>query len=145
VGIGISLDHVDILVRDWEGVIEQYKAILGIDRVTINDGPPERGFKLAHFELDNGTSINIVTPTDEHGPWARHLAKHGDGIYLFSLGVDDLEGTAAEMRDRGVRLPPPFGGLRVVHPASAGGALIHLGQRRRPAAPPSDPTEAPRG
>lgn len=125
-----SLDHVDILVKDWEGVIEQYKKILGTDTYTVNEGPPERGFKLAHFEVGNGQSINIVTPTDDNGPWARHLAKHGDGIYLFSLKVDDLDRTAEELRERGVRMPAPYGGLRVIHPASAGGALIHLGGPR---------------
>jgi len=124
-----SLDHVDILVRDWEAAIEQWKAILGTDRVAINDSMPERGFKIARFDVGRGQGINIVTPTDERGPWARHLAKHGDGIYLFSLGVDDLDRTAEEMRERGVRLPPPYGGLRVIHPASAGGALIHLRQQ----------------
>jgi len=128
-----SLDHVDVLVNDWEATIEQYKAILGTDQVTINDGQPERGFKLARFDVGGGQSINIVASTDARSPWARHLAKHGDGIYLFSLGVTDLEQTAEEMRLRGVRLPAPFGGLRVIHPASAGGALIHLGERRTPA------------
>ncbi len=135
-----SLDHVDILVRDWDAVIEQYKAILGTDRVTISDDTPERGFKLARFDVGRGQSINIVASTHEGSPWARHLEKHGDGIYLFSLGVTDLEQTAEEMRARGVRMPAPYGGLRVIHPASAGGALIHLGEKRQP---PTQPPAAP--
>ena len=125
-----GLDHVDILVKDWEAAIEQYKKILDTDKVIYGEDAPGRGYKMAHIEFGNGQFINIITPTDDTGPWARHLARHGDGIYLFALTVDNLDQTAEEMRARGVRLPVPIGGPRVIHPASAGGALILLSQQR---------------
>lgn len=128
-----GLDHVDIIVKDWEAAIEQYKKIFGTDRVEYMEDIPERGYRLARIPFGNGQSINILTPTDETGPWARHLAAHGDGIYLFALTADDLDRTAEEMRERGVRMPAPMGGLRVIHPSSAGGALILLrGENTRP-------------
>ncbi|MFA7249730.1 MAG: VOC family protein [Dehalococcoidia bacterium] len=125
-----GLDHVTILVRDWEGTIEQYKKIFGTDQVRFSPPTPGRGYKAAHIDFGNGQNIEIITPTDENGPWAQRLAKNGDGIYLFSLSVDDVEQTAAEMRARGVRLPEPIAGLQVIHPSSAGGALVLMSQQR---------------
>ena len=125
-----GLDHVDVIVKDLEAGIEQYKKILGTDEVTYVDSPGERPYKMARFDLPNGQSINVLSPTTGVGPWARHLERHGEGIYLFALTVDDLEQDAEAMHDRGVRFPVPIGGTRVIHPASAGGALILLSQQR---------------
>ena len=124
-----GLDHVTILVKDWDAAIDQYKKIFGTDEVRFSEQTPGRGYRAAHIDFGNGQNIEIINPTDETGPWAQRLAKSGDGIYLFSLTVDNLEETAAEMRSRGVRLPEPVAGLQVVHPASAAGALILLSQR----------------
>ena len=125
------LDHVDVIVKDLDAAIEQYKAIFGPDtRFVAVDDIPGRPYRMARFEFGDHESINIITPITDVGPWAQHLAKHGDSIYLFSLTTDNLDQTAEEMRARGVRLPVPIGGPRVIHPASAGGALILLGQQR---------------
>ena len=126
-----GLDHIDVIVKDFDAAIEQYRAIFGPDtRLIPTDDVPGRGFRMTRFEFGDRQSINILTPTDDTGPWARHLARHGDGVYLIALATDNLDQTAEEMRARGVRLAVPIGGLRVIHPASAGGALILLAQRR---------------
>lgn len=120
-----ALDHVDIIVKDWEAAIEQYKKIFDTDKVVYPD-MPARGYKLARLEFGDHQSINILTPTDEVGPWYKHLQRHGDSIYLFALTTDNLDETAEGLRERGVRMPVPIGGTRVIHPGSAGGALILL-------------------
>ncbi|MFA7249195.1 MAG: VOC family protein [Dehalococcoidia bacterium] len=126
-----GLDHVDVIVKDFDAAIEQYKAIFGDGaRFVPVEDVPGRPYRMARFEFGDRQSINILTPLDDVGPWARHLEQHGDGIYLFCLTVDDLDQTAEEMRGRGVRMPVPIGGTRVIHPASAGGALILLSQKR---------------
>ena len=96
-----SLDHVTLIVGDLEAAVEQYKKIFDTDDVRIGQARPGNGFRAASFYFGNGQRVEIITPTDETGPWARHLAKHGDGIYLFSLMVDDLEKSVEEMRGRG--------------------------------------------
>ena len=122
-----GLDHVDVLVKDLEATVEQYKAIFGTENVRWGNQGAGNGYRTAHIDFGDGQNIELMTPTDENGPWARHLAKNGDGIYLFCLKVDNLEQTVEEMRARGVRLPTPVRpGLQVVHPASAGGAMILL-------------------
>ena len=124
-----GLDHVTILVKDWEKTIEQFKTIFDTDQVRYSPQTAGRGYKAAHIDFGNGQNIEIITPTDENGTWAQRQAKQGDGIYLFSLKTDDLEETAAGMRARGVRLPDPIAGLQVIHPSSAGGALVLLSQQ----------------
>ena len=123
-----GLNKIDILVKDWDATIEQYKKIFDTDVVRYSESRPGSGYKAAHIDFAKGHNIEIIVPTDETGPWAQRLAKHGDGIYLMNLTVDNLEQTVEEMRGRGVRLPPPVGGNVVIHPSSAGGALIRLEQ-----------------
>ena len=121
-----GIDHVDVLVKDLEATVEQYKNIFGTDQVRIGATTPGNGYRTAHIDFGDGQNIELMTPTDETGPWARHLARHGDGIYLFCLSVDKLEETVAGMKARGVQMPDPIRGLNVIHPRSAGGALILL-------------------
>ncbi len=123
------LDHFDVIVADWEAGIEQYKKIFNTDKVVYPD-MPARGYKLARIEFGDHQSVNILTPTDEVGPWYKHLQRHGDGIYLVAMQADNLDETAEGLRERGVRMPVPIGGTRVIHPASAGGALILLSEER---------------
>lgn len=126
------IDHVDVIVKDLDAAIEQYRAIFGPDtRLVRTDDVAGRPFRVVRFEFGDRQSVNIITPTGDTGPWAQHLARHGDSIYLIALTTDNLDQTCEEMRARGVRLPVPIGGPRVIHPASAGGALILLGQERR--------------
>ena len=130
-----DIDHVTIIVKDLEGAIAQYKAILGTDKVRYSERRLGATYQAAHFDFAS-TNIEIITPTDEHNPWGRRLAQGGDGLYLVSLQVDNLRQTVERLRGQGVRLvgdPGPGTGpitnLVCVHPKSANGVMLLLSER----------------
>ena len=136
-----GLDHVTILVNDLPGAIAQYKKLLNKDirpPEPVQTAQPRtiRGFKGAVFSFGT-TNIEIITPTDDNGPWARRLKTYGNGLYLVCLKVDNLRETVEELRGKGVRLvddpgpgtEPITDRLVCIHPASACGAMILLLER----------------
>ncbi len=131
-----GLDHVTIIVKDQNAAIEQFKTIFGTDKVRRTEPNPGRAYRAVHFDFGSNNNIEIITPTDQHGPWARRLAANGDGVYLYALRVDNLRKTVDELRAKGVRLvddPGPGTGpitnLVCIHPKSAGGAMILLQEK----------------
>jgi methylmalonyl-CoA/ethylmalonyl-CoA epimerase len=84
-----GIHHINFVVRDLELAIPLWERILGrpIDRRDRLDG---RNVDLAQFLVD-GTWIVLVQPTGPGIP-ADHLAAHGEGFFLMSLGVDSLDG-----------------------------------------------------
>jgi len=81
----------------------------------------------------------LVQPTDPDGVPGRHLAEHGEGLFLLSFEVDSLEQAVAEFTGRGGQLvsPQPRQGLedwRVVdlEPADFFGAQLQLVEQAAP-------------
>lgn len=48
----------------------------------------------------------MVSPHNEDSVPGRHLKQHGEGFFLLSFGVGDLEASLAEFTERGV-IPSP--------------------------------------
>ena len=125
-----GIDHIVISVADMSEGLSKYEAIFNkkVDRT----GEPEgAGFLTAHFEFEN-SEVELVQPTNESGPVAKHVDKTGGGMYLLSMRVDDLMSTLTDLRGKGIRLigDPGEGetpqGQVFVHPADAGGVLLQL-------------------
>ncbi len=125
----LGVDHIVISVPDMEAGLEQYQTILGRE-VSRQGEPPGAGFLTAHFEFAD-TTVELVQPTNDSGPVARHVER-GGGMYLLAMRVDDLAATLTELRGQGVQLigDPGEGnevtGQVFVHPRAAGGVLMQL-------------------
>lgn len=115
-----GIDHVVVRVADLEQAIESYRKILDVE--------PERKHSdalkadQAFFHFDNGTFLELISPTDDASPVAGPLAKRGDGVHTVAFAVDDPKATAEALDQRGVRT---IGGA-FVHPGSANGVLVQL-------------------
>lgn len=106
----MHIHHINFVVEDLEAAVERFERILG-QNVERRDGLPGRGALTARFKL-GPTWLVLVQPTDPDGVPGRHLAAHGEGFFLCSLGVDDLDATADRLREAGVGLAgPPRRGL----------------------------------
>lgn len=133
-----GIHHVNFLVRDLDTAIERHERLLGV-RVSRIDELPGRGVRIARFKA-GGAWIALVQPVADGEPM-RHLEKHGEGFFLISYEVDDIEAAAAEVRAAGGRTTsdsPRTGldGWQVIDldPDVIGGVIVQLCQ--------DDPREA---
>ena len=119
-----GVDHVVVRVGDLEAAVFSYTKILGIkpDRQHSDVLKADQAF----FHFDNGTFLELITPTADDSPLARPLAKMGDGIHTVAFAVDDQKETAADLEGKGVRV---IGGT-FVHPAEANGVMVQLSQAK---------------
>jgi len=125
-----GIHHINFLVRDLDAAIERYERLLGVavDRVAELPG---RGVRIGRFRAGNSW-IALVQPIAAGEPM-RHLERYGEGFYLISYRVDDVEAAAAAVRRAGGRTTsdsPRTGldGWRVIDldPADAGGLILQL-------------------
>jgi len=96
------IHHIDVVVRDLDRGVEQYRKVLGIDpgpRETL----PGRGIDLARFRVGE-TWLILVQPTGSNGPVADFLERHGEGFFHMGIQVDDAKAEADALEARGIRL-----------------------------------------
>jgi methylmalonyl-CoA/ethylmalonyl-CoA epimerase len=94
-----GVHHINFLVRDLMTAVERYRALLGIESFEYGE-LDVRGVRTARF-LVGQTWLVLVQPTDTDSVPGRHLAEHGEGIFLVSLGVDSVEAAARNIKSRG--------------------------------------------
>jgi methylmalonyl-CoA/ethylmalonyl-CoA epimerase len=117
-----GVHHVVVRVKDLEAAIEGYRQVLDME--------PERKHSdalkadQAFYYFDNGTFLELISPTDPSSPVAGPLDKRGEGIHTVAFAVDSVKDTVSELDERGVRT---VGGA-FVHPAATNGVLLQLSQ-----------------
>ena len=77
--------------------------------------------------------IELLTPTSATGPVAEFLEQRGEGMYLLSLEVEDLDEAVAHLQGAGARVRVAQGStgqrLAFISPKSTHGVLLQLVQR----------------
>lgn len=122
------IHHINFLVRDLERAIASWHALLG-RAPDSRDHLAGRGVDIARFRLGE-TWLVLVQPVRNGTEPARHLAEHGEGFFLISLGVDDLAAEADRLGD-GCFSGPVRDGLddwriRDLDPAEFAGVQVQL-------------------
>ena len=130
-----GVHHINFLVADLENAAERYKDLFGLEPAEI-ETLPDRGVKTARFDL-NGVWLVLVQPVDDESEPARILREQGEGIFLISFEVDDLEDARKRLVAKGAinESATARDGLlnwRVIdlNPESVFGAPIHLTEER---------------
>ena len=115
-----GIDHVVVRVGDIEAAIANYNMILGIepDRAHSDALMADQAF----YRFDNGTFLELISPTQDASPLTGSLNKLGDGVHTVAFAVEDPKATAESLSASGVRT---IGGA-FVHPAEANGLLVQL-------------------
>ncbi len=93
-----GVHHINLLVRDLDHAIQQYQQLLGIDDFIVED-LPGRGVKTARFRAGE-VWVVLLEPIADGEP-AKVLAEQGEGLFLLSLTVDDLDVACEEIAVRG--------------------------------------------
>jgi methylmalonyl-CoA epimerase len=127
------IDHIGVAVADLEAAIALHEQTYGmplVHRETVETQGVEAVL------LDVGDShVELLRPLSDDTPVGKFLAKRGPGLHHVAYGVDDVEATLAQLRERGVRLidETPRTGIRgsrvaFLHPAASGGVLTEIVQ-----------------
>jgi methylmalonyl-CoA epimerase len=127
----INLDHVVIAVNDLTAATETWQSNFGLSLERTGDN---QGLGIRQSILPIGSAfIELISPLADTGPVAEALKTKGEGLYLISLSVDDLDATLADLRAKGVRVNDPPAGSRVtfISPRAANGVLIQLVERKQ--------------
>jgi methylmalonyl-CoA/ethylmalonyl-CoA epimerase len=130
------LDHIGIAVESIDDSLGIYQALgLEVEDVEV---VPEQGVRVAFLPVGD-SRLELLEPTDESSPVARHLELRGPGIHHVCLRVQDIRAAMARLVEQGCRLlsEEPRRGAHgdlvcFVHPKSTGGVLLELSQRAEP-------------
>jgi methylmalonyl-CoA/ethylmalonyl-CoA epimerase len=94
-----SIHHINFIVANLDAAVQAYQNILGIGPFE-HEELPERGVSTARVRVGE-VWIVLVSPQCENSIAGRYLEVHGDGFFLMSFGVDNLDKAMAELAQRG--------------------------------------------
>jgi methylmalonyl-CoA/ethylmalonyl-CoA epimerase len=82
------IHHVNFVVNDLEEAMARFERVLGVDPFQVIDHRP-RGARVARTRVGESWLV-LVSPYDPASAPGRHLAEHGEGFFLLSLGYEDI-------------------------------------------------------
>jgi methylmalonyl-CoA/ethylmalonyl-CoA epimerase len=131
----MKISHLGIATKGIDEALKFWQNALGLENVhteTVED----QKVRVAMLPLGE-TNIELLEPTAEDSPIQKFLEKRGGGIHHIAVEVDNIEASLAKLKAEGMRLideQPRIGAegclVAFVHPASAGGVLMELVQKK---------------
>lgn len=127
--IARRLDHVGIVVKDISTAAATYERHFGFSL------DPELGGKQDALGIENAfmlagnCHLEFIRPTTDEGPVATFAEERGEGSFLLSLAVDNVEAAVATLRDGGARAGDANGGVAFVSPRSSFGVNLQVVER----------------
>lgn len=131
------IDHIGIACFDLDATVEFYRATYGFE-VCHSEVNEEQGVREAMLRIngtdDGGASyLQLLEPVRADSPVAKWLAKNGEGVHHIAFGTADVDGEAAAVRAKGIRVlydRPRRGsmGSRItfLHPKDCHGVLTEI-------------------
>ena len=132
----MKIEHIGIAVNNLEESLTLWTELLNLSVRGIEE-IQERGIKLAHLEMEDGPSIELVTPYGEGSLLEKFLEERGEGIHHFCFGVQDVEDAVNRLKEKGIQFvhdKPQKGAegslIAFIHPRHFNGVLIELKEKR---------------
>ena len=128
----MRIDHIAIAVKELEPALENFKNVLNISHVDLEDVPTEK-VKVAILKLED-TKIELLQPLDDSSPISKFLTEKGEGIHHLAITADDIEKDVERASSNGAKI---LGGIRsgsygrkitFIHPKSVNGVLMEICQ-----------------
>jgi methylmalonyl-CoA/ethylmalonyl-CoA epimerase len=129
-----KVGHIGIAVENLDSVAKIFEELFGIE-LAGRYGALGQPVEVALLKTE-GTTLELVTPTDRKSGLAKFLKKRGNSIHHISFEVEDIDAALEHLKQKGVELidkEPRVGaeGKRIafIHPNSCGGILIELKEK----------------
>jgi len=128
----VDVHHVGIAVRSLDEAYALYRDALGLPLVK-EGAVPTRGVKAALLAAGK-SYVELVQPTDDASPFAKHIEERGEGLHHLALQTDDVASQVAALREAAIPLEDHeprdgfTGRLSYLHPQAFDGALLEVVQ-----------------
>ena len=96
-----SIDHICIAVKDLEKARQVYEGDLGLELHTAYVAEGEK-IRVARYYVGE-VALELMEATEPDSDVARFIAKRGEGVFLISYRVDDVDKALAELKAKGRR------------------------------------------
>ncbi|MEO8539251.1 MAG: VOC family protein [bacterium] len=123
------IDHVGIVVKDLDTALATYTKHFGF---AVN---PAKGGEVAALGIKNAfmpvgeSDLEFIQPLSEEGPVAQFAKDRGEGTFMLSIEVDDIDASVEHLRAQGARVGNPVNGVAFVSMKSTHGVNLQLVQR----------------
>lgn len=124
-----KIDHVGIVVKNLEEGVATYEQNFGFKQ------DPSRGGEVAALGLKNAyvpvgeSDLEFIESLGDEGPVAKFAAERGEGTFLLSIEVENVEAAVEALRATGARVGDANNGLAFVSMKSTHGVNLQLVQR----------------
>jgi methylmalonyl-CoA/ethylmalonyl-CoA epimerase len=128
----MRVDHIAIAVNDADKALENYKKILKINKIDVEEVPNEK-VKVVMLNLED-TRLELIEPLEDTSPISKFLKERGEGIHHIAITADEIENDVNHAKENGMRF---LGELRTgsygrkitfIHPKSLNGVLVEFCQ-----------------
>jgi methylmalonyl-CoA/ethylmalonyl-CoA epimerase len=97
----LAVDHICVAVRDLKSARKRFEEDLGLEPVVEYTAPEEKINVIRYYVGE--VAFELMEPTDEESEVAKFLKKRGEGVFLISFRVPDVEEALKELREKGVK------------------------------------------
>ncbi len=123
-----KIDHIAIAVKDLDAAVQRFTANFGFP-VQASGDVPALNIRRAFLTIGDA-ALELFQPTSEANPAARFLTERGEGMYILSLEVDDLNAVRDALAKKGITVSiqniPDGPRLGFISPKVTHGVLLQL-------------------
>lgn len=124
------IDHVGIVVKDLDAAVATYARNFGFVADSTRGGDvPALGIRNAFMPVGE-SDLEFIQATSSEGPVAQFAAERGEGTFMLSIEVEDIDAAVEHLRAAGARVGNPNAGVAFVSMKSTHGVNLQLVQRR---------------
>ena len=96
------IHHLNFVVKDLHDAVKRYSRTFSLDE-WLYDEHPRRPVLTARAKIGESWLV-LVQPLDTESPPARHLEEHGEGFFLVSFEVDNINAALEQAEMSGAAL-----------------------------------------